>query len=277
MYDLDFIRLRGGAELRALFYDAVYHVLGPGKHDLSLIVGLPVEVMMTKTQAEATLEGLKEWMIGTHLFTVGSDDVHLIVRAVKAGAQPLGALFAWGMNNHGKWRRDSEDLHAKNAVLDVGFNTLDLFAIAGAEISMRHTGGDTLGMRRAAEHLVSEMRDIYDMDMSLHKADELIRRRPASFLVPPPTDELDAPAQRIDPRSLIDDALQRAAAGILSFVRQSDKWGSGRQFHHQLITGGGAEALRSQLSEAFPRAYIMPEPVLANAIGLARLAQQAFE
>jgi len=59
-------------------------------------------------------------------------------------------------------------------------------------------------------------------------------------------------------------------------VRQGDKWGNGRQFHHQLITGGGAEALRSQLSEAFPRAYIMPRPVLANAIGLARLAQQAF-
>ena len=96
-------------------------------------------------------------------------------------------------------------------------------------------------------------------------------------LVPPPTDELDAPAQKIDPRPLIDDALQRAASGILSFVRQSDKWGSGRQFHHQLITGAGAEALRSQLSEAFPRAYIMPEPVLVNAIGLARLAQQAFE
>ena len=276
MYDLDFLRLRGGPELRALFYDVVYRVLGPGIHDLSLIIGLPVEVMLDTQQAEATLQGLKKWMVGEHSFSVSNDNVHLIVRQVKAGAQPLGALFAWGMDNQGKWRRDTEDLHAQVGMVDIGFNTLDLFAIAGAEISMRYTGGDTLGMRRAAEHLVREMQEVYDMDLSLHKADAMIRNRPPMFLVPPPANDPDAPVQKIDPRPLIDEALGRAATGILSFVRQGDKWGNGRQFHRQLITGGGAEALRSQLSEAFPRAYIMPRPVLANAIGLARLAQQAF-
>ncbi len=64
--------------------------------------------------------------------------------------------------------------------------------------------------------------------------------------------------------ALVAQALGHAASGILSFVRQPDRWGDGRQFDHLLITGGGAEALRPQLQEAFPHGYVLPNPVMAN-------------
>jgi hypothetical protein len=110
--------------------------------------------------------------------------------------------------------------------------------------------------------------DAYDKEISLHKADSLIRDGSPMF---------STPRGEVNLQSMVDQALSRAASGILSFVQKPDKWGSGRQFDHLLITGGGAEALRSQLHEAFPRAHVMANPVLANATGLARYAQQVFE
>ncbi|MBE7550095.1 MAG: hypothetical protein HS126_03335 [Anaerolineales bacterium] len=42
--------------------------------------------------------------------------------------------------------------------------------------------------------------------------------------------------------------------------------------YHILLTGGGALAMREMLLRQFPKATVMPEPVLANARGLAKLA-----
>lgn len=268
MKGMDFQRLRGGAEIRALFYDVVYQVLGPGHYTLSLLIGLPVEVMVEKQRAVATLRSLNQWMVGEHCYTVNDDEMIVDVQAVELMAQPIGALFAWGMDNQGRWTRGRDALRASVGVLDIGFNTLDLFAIEGIEVAKRYTDGDTLGMRRAAEHLIQMVDDAYDKEISLHQADALIRDGSPTF---------STPQGEVDLQPMVDQALSRAASGILSFVQKPDKWGSGRQFDHLLVTGGGAEALRSQLHEAFPRAHIMANPVVANAIGLARNAQQVFE
>lgn len=268
MTGMDFHRLREGPEVRALFYDTVYHALGPGRHELAgLLVGLPVEVMLDERQAQHTKRSLRDWMVGRHTFTVNDGSVALNVEAVAVMAQPVGALFAWGLDNEGHWRRAAEDLHATVGVLDIGFNTLDLFAIEGAEIARHYTGGDTLGMRRAAEHLIQAVDAAYDMRISYHKADQLIRSR---------NPELHTPQGLVALDELVDEALNRTASSVLSFVQRPDKWGDGRQFAYQLITGGGAEALQTQIEQAFPRAYIMPDPVTANAVGLARYAQRAF-
>ena len=268
MRGMDFLRLRKGPEVRALFYDTVYQALGAGQHEVKLLVGLPVEVMLDDTQAKATLRSLRQWLAVRHDFAVNGEPVTLTVSDVAVLAQPVGALFAWGLDERGAWRRGTESLHATVGVLDIGFNTLDLFAIEGAEIARHYTDGDTLGMRRAAEYLIQAVDAAYDMEISLHKADQLIRNK---------NPELHTPRGKVSLADLVDEALNRAASGILSFVQRADKWGSGRQFAYQLITGGGAEALRSQIEDAFPRAYIMPNPVTANAVGLARYAQRAFE
>jgi hypothetical protein len=266
MRGLDFQRLRKGPEIRALFYDTFYHILGPGQHTLKLLIGLPVEVMLDDHRAKSTYSALHEWMVREHAFTVNDESVTLTVSAVSTMAQPVGALFAWGLNEDGRWDK-RQSFHATVGVLDIGFNTLDLFAIEGAEIARHYTDGDTLGMRRAAEHLIQAVDAAYDMRISHHKADQLIRSRKP---------ELHTPQGLVALDDLVNEALNRAASGILSFVQRADKWGDGRQFAYQLITGGGAEALRSQIEDAFPRAYIMPDPVTANAVGLARYAQRAF-
>ena len=39
------------------------------------------------------------------------------------------------------------------AVADIGFNTLDLFAVENGQVIARFTDGDTLGMHRVADTL----------------------------------------------------------------------------------------------------------------------------
>lgn len=96
-------------------------------------------------------------MAGQHRYVVSGSVVRLDVESVKAMAQPEGTFFAWGLNDQGKWVRDQSALRAPVAICDIGFHTLDLFTVEGGEVVARFTGGDTVGMRRAAELIVNRL------------------------------------------------------------------------------------------------------------------------
>ncbi len=262
---MDFLRLSDGPELRALTYAALGSLLGPGEHAVSLMLGLPVEVMADRERALATLKGLREWLIGEHRFILDGDAMSLTVAAVKAMAQPAGAFFAWGLDDAGHWVRPASDLKAPVGVCDIGFNTLDLFAVEGGQVVARFTGGDTLGLRRAAELLGSQVRREHGVALSLHEADALLgEKRP----------QLHTPAGITDLQAVSHQALDATTGEILGFVESH--WGQGRQFAYLLFTGGGSEALRPELTRLYLHGLVLPDPVTANALGLARYAQRAF-
>lgn len=264
----DYRRLRGGPEMQALFYASVYNLLGPGQHRANVLVGLPVEVMADAKRSKATLRSLNEWMATRHRFAVEGEEIEFVVHEVQALPQPVGALFAWGMSDSGQWMRGAEALRSPTAVLDIGFNSIDLFGIESAEVSRRYTDGDTLGMRRAAEHLLQQIEDAYGLEFSLHEADALLREsNPAIY----------TRDGRQDVTSLVDRSLRKAASGILSYVTQPDRWGSGRRFARILVTGGGGAALKDVLVDEFPHCEVLAHPVEANAIGLARYAPRVFQ
>ncbi len=262
---MDLLRLSDGPELRALFYTAMHQLLGAGEHRAALMVGLPVEVMADRERAVATLRALRGWLVGRHEFAVGGDSTELDVTEVQAMAQPAGAFFAWGLNDEGRWTRSKADLKAPVAVCDVGFNTLDLFAVQGGEVVARFTGGDTAGMRRAAELLINAVRAEHKVELSLPEADALLReKRPRLYTA----------VGEVNLRPQVTQALDTAAAGIITFVEQ--RWGNGRQFAHLLFTGGGAAVLRDALLRQYPHGVVLPDPVGANAVGLARYAVRVF-
>jgi hypothetical protein len=263
---MDLHRLSNGPELRALFYDSIYRLLGAGQHEASLMIGLPVEVMSDRSLARSTLRSLRDWIVGAHSYTVNGDHVALTVHQVRAMAQPAGSFFAWGLDNAGNWRRGPGALKAPVAVCDIGFNTLDLFAIKGGSVTKRFTGGDTLGMRRAAETLRDVLRARYGRDISPHEADALLQERDPV---------LYCSEGAIDIADQCDQARRNAAAGVVSYVEEH--WGSGRQFAHLLFTGGGAAALRPELVRQYPHGVVLPDPVTANAVGLARYAVRSFD
>ncbi len=263
---LDFQRLADGPELRALTYGVLAQGLGPGEHDVRLIIGLPVEVMADRDLATATLKGLRKWLVGHHEFQVDDAHCQVTVRQVKALAQPVGAFFAWGLDDAGKWRRTADDLKAPVGVCDIGFNTLDLFAVEGGQVIARYTGGETLGMRRAAETLADLVRRMHGMILYLSQADALLREK---------SPRVYAGGKSIDIRPLVAQSLDATAAAVLAYVERH--WDNGRQFAHLLFTGGGSQALRSHLLRAYPHGAILPDPLTANAAGLARYARRVFK
>jgi hypothetical protein len=271
---MDFLRLSDGPELRALFYNVIFRLLGEacpeqkrrGQHRANVMVGLPVEVMADRDQARSTLQALRRWVVGDHVFAVNGCESRFTVAGLLAMAQPAGTFFAWGLNDKGKWTRPRTDLRAPVAVCDIGFCTLDLFVVEGGEVVGRFTSGDTVGMRRAAELLINSVRKSHGVGLSLHEADSLLRQRQ-------PRLHTARGEQGLRPQ--VDQALDTTAAAVVSFVERH--WGNGRQFAHLLFTGGGAEALREPLLRQYPHGVMLPSPVTANALGLARYAARVFQ
>lgn len=263
---MDFLRLADGPELRALTYTALGLLLGTGHYTTAIVVGLPVEVMADNDLAKATLRDLRRWLVNTHTFTVDEVSTQLEISQVQVMAQPAGAFFAWGLNNAGSWTRSTDDLKAQVGICDLGFNTLDLFTVQAGQVVARFTGGDTAGMRRAAEIIVQAVRQQYGVTYSLHQADALLQERQP---------KLHTAGQTIDLSTLVDQARAAAAGAVIAFLES--RWGNGRQFGHLLFTGGGAAALREPLLAQYPYGEVLAEPVTANALGLARYARRAFK
>lgn len=262
---LDFQRLSGGSELRALLYAALWKIIGRGAHRVALMIGLPVEIIQDETLVSETLRTLRGWAVGEHIFCVDEEEVSLTITQLKVMAQPVGSYFAWGLDTQGKWTRSIEVLKQPVGVCDIGFNTVDLFAVEKGEVVSRFVGGDTLGMHRATETVVRHVRTKYGVDLSLHQADELIRgylnHQVPLFYYAEGEVDLSEPIQQ---------ALDETFAAINQFIRTH--WNRARQFRHLLFTGGGAQALRTWLLPHYPQAIILPNSVMANAEGMARYA-----
>ena len=257
---MDLQRLSGSVEVQALTWKTLYDVLADVPDRVAaLVVGLPVEVMADTALAQHTCSALRSWLEGTHTFSVEQQALTLTIPRVTVMAQPAGAFFAWGFDDRGQWRRTALDQQATVAVGDIGFNTLDLYTLRAGQIQARFTGGDSLGMRRAAEQLGRAVKQDYGCPLSKHQADALLReRQPRLYLAGELVDLSDLAAQ----------ARASNTGSILSFFEE--KWGNGRQFGQVLFAGGGAAALATELLQHYPHGLVLEDAVMANAIGLAR-------
>lgn len=268
--ELDHTRLSEGLVNRSLIYAALGTSFnGNGYHagdDLAVMLGFPVEIMLNKPKAKDTLRTVKRWLIGPHEFAVDDRPFECNINQVRAIAQPVGAYFDWGLDVNGEWIRETEALKLPVAVCDVGYHTVDLFAVEGGEVTDRFTKGDNLGMHRVARVIRTHVREQYGIDAySLHQADALVRQHIAGQPA-----VLYCDAGRVDLSGLIDQALEQAYTAIGDFIK--DNWQSGKQFYRIIITGGGGQALRHQFLRHYPSAYLPADSVVANARGLLKWA-----
>jgi len=234
---------------------------------ISLIVALPVHVLQGP-DAKTVVQALEAWLVGEHVFTLNGQLFHMHIHNLRAMAQPLGSFFEWGLNSSGQWNRSPADLKASVAILDEGFNTLDLFHLSGGQIVRRFTGGETLGMRRAAKTMQDLLLQKAERRVSLHEADEYVRQacngHRAGLLVK---------GEQFDLKPLAHQALDVAAGEVKAYLSQT--WEDGKAFDYIILTGGGALALGERLRSVFPNAIQLSDPVTANARGLARFAQRS--
>ncbi len=265
---MDFARFADSPELRALLYAALHQIVDGGSHQVSLAIGLPIEILLDKSLAATTEREMSRWLLGQHQFSLDGVEARLKVVNLKAKiAQPLATWFDWGLGLDGKWIKGAKAAKSPVLIIDLGFNTLDLLVVEGGRISTRYTGGDTLGMRRAAEIVADNIQRRYGVDLSLHEIDALVQEVVAGKRV---TIYVGGEDTEVTP--LVRQALNTLGANVVRFVESRvGKAGKFRIF----ITAGGALALGRRLLAQYPRAVVVDDPVMANGRGLAKLAARA--
>ena len=247
--NLDFERLTGAPEMRALLYGSLaqYQKLY-GKFDrpLSLMVGLPLQMMMG-ADAKAYQAGVKGWLKGSHQFSADGEAMKLEVGQVRLTSQPVGALFDYVLDEDGRIQADrASAMLDEVGVISVGFNTVELLVVKDQGAVERFTAGNTLGVRR--------LLDLLNRDglFSLGELDEKVRAGRMK-------DELRT-------------ALPIWAREVNGEIER--RWGqSFKRFVKVIIVGGGALLLKDLLTAQFGvKAHVPNVPVLSIARGLWKLS-----
>jgi hypothetical protein len=274
---MDFDRFTDSPELRATLYAALYRLAVGGarrphqicterSERMALAVALPVEVIQNKDEALRVERAMRDWMVGEHVFCVDGVETALTITYIRAKIpQPVATWFDWGLDMTGQWIRGTEAMRAPTLIIDEGYNTLDVLVVEGGRISHRFTGGDTLGMRRAAERLIETVNHRYDVTLELYKSNELVRKA-----VNGQTAEIFVRGRQVDVTQETKQALGSLESEVHNFIDRAV--GKTREEYRVMLTGGGVLAMSTMLRRMFPQATVLYEPVLANARGLAKLA-----
>ncbi len=246
---LDFERLTGAPEMRALLYGSLAQFQKTyGKFDrpLSLMVGLPLQMMMG-ADAKQYQAGVKSWLKGLHQFSVDGDAMTVEVGQVRLTSQPVGALFDYVLGDDGRIQADrASAMLDEVGVISVGFNTVELLVVKDQGAVERFTAGNTLGVRRLLELLNK------DGMWSLGELDEKVRGGRMR-------DELKL-------------ALPIWAREVNGEIER--RWGqSFKRFVKVIVVGGGALLLKDALTAQFgAKAHVPNLPVLSIARGLWKLS-----
>jgi hypothetical protein len=243
--NMDFDRLTGAPEMRALLYGALtklFDFCPPAECDL--IIGLPIAALSGPT-AQETVKAVKAFFGGDHQWNVeDGQELATIITAVSVTGQPVGALFEFFLDERGQPRPEHQAFyHDEVGVVNVGMSTVDLLATRRGQPVDRFVGGESIGARR----LLSLMNP--NGAYSLHEMDARLRDGHLS-----PNGQTDVWARE-----------------VFGFI--DERWGSkaAGRFKRVVITGGGALLLRDHLLRKFGgRIYMATDPVMATATGLYR-------
>lgn len=256
--NLDYDRLTGAPEMRAIFYATFAELMRYAAQDwamysepLSLWVGMPLEPLTGEAErVKATVAAVRAWLRGQHEFIVSNEfvtDVPMTINVadVRVTSQPTGALFDYLLDDDGRFRPDRK-AHAREeiGIVSVGFNTVELLVVQDTQIVNRFTAGTTAGVRRLLDLVNGD--DLY----SLGELDGRLR------------------SSSLDVR----DALPVWSREVNGAIERT--WSrSWRRFARIIVVGGGALLLNGELTFA-GKAYVPDEPVMAIARGLYKMARK---
>ena len=251
----DFSRLSEGGEAKALYYTALGLLLGQGVHNLrGVMVGLPVDVFTNDELAKSVMRNIASFLKGEHTFTLNGEQITVNVQSIARCPQPVGAYTTWlnGAKPDGQmW-----------GVLDGGFNTLDAFAVRYPEIVHRYTAGANLGMAEACRHFAKEFKVLTGRECSLQDADTYLHadKPQVTFM-----------GESYDLQQIKVQALESLASRVIAFIR--DKWGEPLPFAGVIFAGGQFATLRQHVLKQYPGAFVLENPVVSIAEGLAKQAR----
>jgi hypothetical protein len=224
---------------QALFYAGVAQLLNPGEYQVELVIGLPVPLLRNAEQATTVMNQLRDAYRRQHVFRAGGQEYCLDVTRLLNLAQPVGAWNDWLLSEDLRPRKTDKD--DKVAVLDIGMNTVDLYAIQNTRSLPVFVGGDKVGVRRLLDR-VNGHRRIEESDSSLR-------------------------SERLKPAK---EHLESWLAEVLSVVEPT--WPDMGEFEAVIPAGGGAvilgDLLRKALEDRGALVSWPGDPVTANVRGM---------
>lgn len=251
--NLDFDRLAGTPEMRGVFYGALTAYMkkyGPFEEPLTLIVGLPFQMLMGEGASVAKFrKSVSGWLAGMHEWTADGEVFKTQVGRVELFPQALGAPVDYALDMQGQAISEERTKALKNecATISIGSNTVELLVTKRDEDTKRFNGGKPIGVRQLWRRV--DPNQYY----TFGEFDELLRTNSLP-------DQMD-----VTPH------LESWTSEILGFV--NSLWGqSYHRFHKVFLVGGGAILLEKYMRSKFNGKSIMADdPVMAIANGLYKL------
>ncbi len=130
--NLDFDRLIGAPEMRALLYGSLTRYqqqYGPIALPIVMMVGLPLQ-MMSGDLAKEYANQARNWLKGMHTWQADGQEQGVEIVEVKLTPQPVGALFDYMLDESGNFIQERASLLKQEiGIVSVGFNTVELLVV----------------------------------------------------------------------------------------------------------------------------------------------------
>lgn len=248
--NLDFDRLAGTPEMKAVFYGAMTaYIRKYGAFDdaLTLIVGLPFQMLMGEgASIDKFRKSVNGWLGGSHVWTADGEQYTLEVARTELYPQAMGAPIDYSLDMNGKAVsvERTKALQNECATISIGSNTVECLVTKREQDTKRFNGGKAIGVRQLWRRVDPSA------NWTFGEFDEMLRDNTLP-------DDLD-----VTPH------LDSWSSEILGFV--NSLWGqSYHRFYRVFLVGGGAILLEKHMRAKFNGKSIMADdPVMAIANGL---------
>ncbi len=227
--------------------------------EVALVTGIPIE-----TYSDQNRRKVRAALEGEHRFTFNGRERLAVVTVATVIMEGAGAMIACG-----------DERPIRQAIIDIGGRTTDLYTADGQMPLIPFCKGTALGVELAAEMLNRTFEEQTGRALTLQEMRQLVRSAVGNGQYP----LLYANGQEIssiDLHQWAEDALRSVGRDITTFLAQS--WASGElgavatDMAKVLLVGGGAYAFYRDIVKLIPYVIVPPQPELANALGYAELA-----
>jgi len=244
---LDYDRLTGAPEMRALLYASLGKIGPTYKDTIGLIVGVPVGfVMGDADEVKARVRAAKDWLIAEHSWLDGKRERTATVSSVSIISQAQAAYIDYSHDSTGE--PIDENVDGEIGVVSIGHNTVELLAMSDGEPVRRFMFGEKAGVRRLLETVNIALGGSYDIA------------------------ELDARlrAGKLD----IKNGLESWSSEIAGVIERGFNGASGR-FRKVVAVGGGVRFVQPTLKRLFGSRLVVPDDaVMSIARGLHKFGLQ---
>ncbi len=245
---------------RLLLLTALGSVIPDAEFEAFVVTGLPIE-----TYSDQNRRKVGTYLEGDHRYVLNRRERRAIVRMEKVIMEGAGAMIAFG-----------DDRPIRQAVMDIGGRTTDLYTANGQVPLVALCGGIALGVELAADLLSNTMQARCGRSLATQETRALLRATVGNGYYLP----IYANGQEVSPIDLhlwTEEALRSVGRDIATFVSQtwtnSELGTVASDMARVLLVGGGAYYFYPEIAKLIPHVTVPHQPELANALGYTALAR----